>query len=524
MTRRAVFVPLLLACFACTDDTPMQAGVVATIHDANRHRATDILLVIDDSASMHDQLELFAQNLPALGEAIETSDIAADVRVAITTTSVPGPTCAGPLARGGELLTDSCREAPPEAFVASAELDGASLDYASVCASVCELDSLELRLSPVDDYGDNLAERPWLDLGNNSYGGNLPEGVSAGEALACVGLRGIGGCEFESPIAAARRALAHMTTEGDPAYGFLRDDTPLLIVFIGDEDDCSHPDSSATIFDPEGERVFWSDPLAEAPSSAVCHAASTLCDADGCVPVDRDLSGAETDDPSAAVIDSLDALQAELVALAPEREVVVSMIGGVTSNGALVWPTSDDEAWIDAFGWGPGCTNPDDGRAQPPGRLHALITESYAFSICDYDWTGVLSDVVGWTGNDFITLHCGPSGVRDLDPDTPVLEPDCEILMRDAEREATPLVECTRGEDGTFVIDAQTNDYVVPAGADRCYVLRSDAEQLTADPTDDLDDTCGDRGSDVQLVVAAYPGAPPPPRDSTYEIVCAPAL
>ena len=55
--------------------------------------------------------------------------------------------------------------------------------------------------------------------GNNSYGGNLPEGVSAGEALACVGLRGIGGCEFESPIEAALAALRRQVEETSEYVG-----------------------------------------------------------------------------------------------------------------------------------------------------------------------------------------------------------------------------------------------------------------------------------------------------------------
>lgn len=80
----------------------------------------DMILVIDDSPSMRQFSELWALNLGAFADVIEAEDLVADIRVAITTTSVPRPTCAGARAPGGEPMIDSCR-AHLEDFVGADE-------------------------------------------------------------------------------------------------------------------------------------------------------------------------------------------------------------------------------------------------------------------------------------------------------------------------------------------------------------------------------------------------------------------
>ena len=495
----------------CIEDPPEQAALLGMIYQPQQPRLGDVLIVIDDSGSMTSFQDSLAANLSAFAQVFETGNL--DVRVAITTTSVPGPTCAGPLARGGELLTDSCLAAPSQAFEAAGEFSSELVDQRAVCSNACTQQNIALRPSPLGDYGETLAIRPWLEPNNNSYGGNLPAELSFEQALTCVGLRGFGGCEFESPLAAATRALEHMNSPGDPAYGFLRDDAPLLILFIGDEDDCSHNAASATIFDPAGERVFWSNPAAQAPSSAVCHNAGTACDASGCMPLDRDLQGQPTAAYEQAALRSLIEFEARLDTLRLEREVSVTVVGGVAQTGALQWPASNDDAWIEAFGWGPGCENAMGQRAQPPGRLYQLMSaDDAAYSICGSDWSVALQGLAGWGGPQPLPW-CGPMGP---------LEVDCEVIVRTASNEIWTLPACLRDEQG-FVIDASTNDYTAPGDADRCYVLLNDPAGLTEDSSDDVSDYCVDHDHQIELKIAARPGTLPLPRDSVFELICDPA-
>ncbi|WP_146158343.1 hypothetical protein [Enhygromyxa salina] len=504
---------------ACVEDPPEQAAVVGMVVPVPAPDRLDLLIVVDDSGSMSGYQATLAANLDAIAQVLLADDVDFDVRVAITTTSVPGPTCAGPLARGGELLTDTCRAAPPQAFEAPSEFSDEVVDQREICNDACPHDQIARRPSPLDDYAEQLAIRPWFEPANNSYGGNLPGDVSFEHALSCAALRGFGGCEFESPLAAASRALEHMGSPGDPAFGFLRDDTPLMILFIGDEDDCSHHAASASMFDPEGERVFWSNPAADAPTSAVCHNAGSSCDADGCVPIDRDAHGQPTTDYADATLRSLVEFEAKLATLRLERGVFVSMIGGVTPNGLLSYAPSDDAAWIEEFGWGPGCENAMGQRAQPPGRLYQLVAPiGAASSICSADWTPALESVANKIRPQ-LPPWCGPVGVADTDPSTVLVEPDCELIVRTAADETWPVPPCVRDEQG-FVLDANLN-YAVPAGADRCHVLLTDSDQQTESLYDDISDICVDAERPLEVSIAVRPGTLPVPRDSVYALTCA---
>lgn len=494
---------ILLGCallsLGCADDVAPASSLVSSYQPFER-RPVDVLLVIDDSPSMHGHQATLAANLGAFAHVFAAEDLLLDVRVAVVTTSVAGPTCAGAFARGGELLTDACAMLPSSAFVGPGEHESEILDSSDLRDATCSLASLERRISPIDELETDLALRPWFEAPTNSYGGNLAEGLTLPAALTNVGLRGFGGCEFESPLAAADLALARVRTAGDPAFGFLRTGAPLLIVFIGDEDDCSHPASSATVFDPMGERVFWSNPDADTPTSAVCHNASTACDEQSCEIVDRDLGGELTTDPLAAVLDPVAGFAAELDGLRAEREVAILVIGGVGANGQLAWPAGapddpEDLDWRARFGWSPGCVGANGVSGQPPGRLHALASaqdaEPLAASICANDWTGVLVPV--GTGPSIVQPWCAPPEVG------PALE--CELSVR-TPIETLPLPRCAW--DG--------ESWVIPLGEDRCS---------TEAIHDDLSIECVDRGSAVEWSVVVRHGALPLPRGSVYESWCA---
>jgi uncharacterized protein YfcZ (UPF0381/DUF406 family) len=76
-----------------------------------------------------------------------------------------------------------------------------------------------------------------------------PATTLAGD-FACIAQLGDDGCGFEQQLEAALKALR---AERDEGTGFLRDNAPLAIIFISDEDDCSA--QKETFYDPADEEL-----------------------------------------------------------------------------------------------------------------------------------------------------------------------------------------------------------------------------------------------------------------------------
>jgi hypothetical protein len=546
--RRLALTPALVL-IACGPETtsgsdggegPLADGRTLTqpFEPYRRAPRIDMILVIDDSPSMRQFSERWALNLGAFADVIEAEDLVADVRVAITTTSVPGPTCTGARARGGEPMIDSCR-AHLEDFVGAdehGELGGTVEDLAASCTDRCSFDEIPRTLSPGRDEHDlgSLAVRPWIEPPHNPFGGNL-DGIEFAEALVCAGLQGFVGCTYESPIEAAARMVEHIADPSHPMFEFRRPDAALYIVMIGDEDDCSHPEDSATIFDPDGERIFWPDPQAAAPTSAVCINAGLECDEQGCALTDHALDGSPTDDPTKAVLTPTSRLQDAFAAAGefeePPYVPVIASIGGYTSNNQLFYTppgpdlSDEEQLYFDGFGVLPGCiaAAPEPApplRAGPGGRLAQVSTPDNVFSICALDWSPAL-EIFG------PGIQPGPPPVcmnfecvANLDPDAPVLVPDCVVEEIDYSGARTPLPSCVRDAAG-WVIDPETHDYRLPDGANSCWVWQTDAEQQNSDPADDPSDECVYDGLPGEVKIARRSGHPLP-YDSTYELRCRP--
>jgi hypothetical protein len=114
---------------------------------------------------------------------------------------------------------------------------------------------------------------PWID----HYEGktNVPLGSSdpleqITHAFQCIANLGCSGCKLEHTLEAGRQAL-------DPKLnvnpGFLRPDTLLVVVFVGDEDDCSA--SRTELFDPAQQAL--TDPLGPLTSFR-CTEFGLVCD------------------------------------------------------------------------------------------------------------------------------------------------------------------------------------------------------------------------------------------------------
>jgi hypothetical protein len=351
--------------------------------------AVDILLVVDNSGTMGPAQ---ARVAAAIGTLVEVLDAAgADWRIGVTTTDNGNPWCEGTTPEGGKLVASSCRARTQDfLFMGAAQADATQ----EACLDVCPEEWTEIAIA-----------EPWIAKSGDVT--NLPAGLDPVQALRCILPQGINGCGFEEQLESLYKALLRSTTAGEESFGFLRPDAVLGVLVITDEVDCSFNKNFETIFLPDGNRVFWSDPESSAPSSAVCWNAGVACSGgpgtyDECHAVDLDVDGVELPageaEQDAALLpvsrytSYLQAIEDGKKAVNPGAEVVLAVLGGFTSSGAVVYEDGIDAQHLLDFGIAPGC---DDGtiRGLPPVRMRDIADVVSAgaypskFSICDSDYT-----------------------------------------------------------------------------------------------------------------------------------------
>jgi hypothetical protein len=366
--------------------------------------AVDILLILDNSGSMGEKQSRLAQALvdPLLAP-LELGGV--DWRFAITTTDVGNLWCPPAVTNPayGHFQLRACNEHIDDF------LFGASVDMRDVaCNDICAYPPGTIHTLPSTTAGDPVAKpRPWIE----SIGGvsNLPAELDLGAVAACLVPQGINGCGFEQPLEAMALALTHAANPGKPEGGFLRDDASLLVIIVTDEVDCSHADES--IFDPAGNRMFWSDPNDNFPTSALCWNAGVQClgsppDHDDCVSANFDTYGNPTTPAQAMLhpidryVDLLTQIEQGKRALDPGADVGVLIIGGLGTDGQLHYTDTDDPSFMYDFGIGPGCVAAGDDPNQPiwglpPVRMRevgeALSSQPLA-SICAESYHDALFD------------------------------------------------------------------------------------------------------------------------------------
>lgn len=194
--RSAIVTALLIGALCACDNAPSGAVTDCDVSISPSVK-TDVLFVIDNSASMSDEQANLQANLGSFITALNASPFAQDFRVGVTTPDVttfsinpvggmPVPIAAGPGVAGA--LIGNVPAGTP------AVLDGASSTFES-------------------DF----------------------------RARVAVGVTGKG---WEQPLRAMRLALTDRIADGTNA-GFLRPGARLAVVFISDEDDCSDSDVPA---------------------------------------------------------------------------------------------------------------------------------------------------------------------------------------------------------------------------------------------------------------------------------------
>jgi len=341
-------------------------------------RAVDILFVIDNSGSMSEEQANLVTGIESLVGLLDAAEPPVDYRIAVTTTDNGNPWCGQTSPEGGSLRASSCRSRPDE-FVFNGAIMVDAFDEA--CADVCSLDALG-----IDDGAS------WIEVQRTAGTDNV--GGAVVENLRCMLPQGIDGCGFEQHLESLWKALRRSTTDGDAAFGFLREGALPAIIIVTDEVDCSYNAEWEAIFLPEGNRVFWSDPDAASPTSAVCWNAGVSCNGDSCSSVNLDIDGSEVDDASAED-------RAVLRPVSRYTDIVsdvggyVFAIHGVNGDGSVTYqPSLDDPQFQNDFGIGPGCQS-ENGRAIPPVRerelVEAISGPGNLSSICAGDLSSALT-------------------------------------------------------------------------------------------------------------------------------------
>ena len=474
------------------------------------NKDVDILFVIDNSGSMGEEQANLAANFGAFIERLEDPLVEANYRIGVTTSDNGNEWCPSGTytPEAGNLVLSSCKDRLNE-FISPSGEDVQDL----ACNDICDLDSGDLEISPTTTQFDPTPKpRPWLE--NLEGSKNIPEGVTTVEAFQCFGPQGVRGCGFESQLESMYLALHRAQTEDEDSYGFVRSNAILAVVFVTDEADCSYNKDWAEVFSQDGDRTFWSDPSANAPTSALCWNAGVQCSGDpsnydSCVAVNKDVDGnvGVPDDeavlhPMNRYIGLLDGLELEKQKLDSSQEIIVGLIGGVSLGdnqphygdiGAI------DGKWQGDYGIGPGCEapNPNDPnspiRAVPPVRL-AELTDAFSpgnmFSICDDDYRPAL-DAIADAITQQIRPACYTKCVEDLDEATELVEPECLVEEDPPGPDNTVRVEeCRKDADG-YIYDPVTGDYELPSDAvDVCYAVRTDPGGLTPSLGDDMSDAC----------------------------------
>lgn len=491
-------------------------------------RKVDILIVLDNSSSMAAEQSGLIATLDLLIDALDSYDVAADYRIAITTTDAGHPACPSSTPESGAFVLTSCSERLDE-FIADGE-GGSSDVRALACADSCGLQAHELDILPTTTTEEpEPRPRPWLERVDGRT--NLADGVELADALRCFAPQGVAGCDFESPLEAMHQALLRTQDPTDPAYGFLRVDAALLVLIITDEDDCSTAPGAASIFAADGGKLYWSDADADAPSSAVCWNAGVACVGDpsgydSCDPVNRDLTGntdvADIDAvlrPVQRYVEILDAVMEPKRALDPTARPYLALAAGVDFNGnaRYVDVGDSDPSFQRTFGIGPSCEAPGlDAdhpiRATPPARLRALheaLAPGDIASVCGDDWLYALFGAGFFHKSGGLRPACFPECVLDTDVTTAIVEPDCIVEEHLPGFElAQRMPECARDEQG-YVIEASSHDYQMPDDdVHVCHAMLTDDFGATGALSDDLSPECGRRGFNLEFKIARRPGHP----------------
>ena len=379
--------------------------------------AIDILFVFDNSGSMGEEQGALAASIDDMVSALEQIE-GISYRIGVTTTDNGNPWCGTTSPEAGKLQLSSCRQRTGEFVFNGNPPDDVT---AEACTDICTLDDIPI-LPTTTEFDPDPKPRPWIEGG---AGGTNLDGVSIGDALRCALPQGIAGCGFEQPLESAYKSMLRSSKLEEAQYGFVRSHAHLAIIFVTDEADCSNNNDYQSIFLPAsmgGNQVFWSDPTASAPTSAVCWRAGVECTGgpgvySECHASNRDTEGNQGVSDDDAVLMPISRYQDYFSVLLDEKRAqadasvflfgVVGVPPGYPAN-PIPYADAVDPTQQNDFGIGPGCTS-EFGSAMPPVREREVI-EAFQFegmatplySICEPPlanvYTGIVAQIAPYLG------------------------------------------------------------------------------------------------------------------------------
>jgi len=536
-----IVVPAAITCAACgaavpspgdsdstdTDDSASESGGSAESADTgdepgghgvslNVNRDVDVLFVIDNSGSMGEEQGLLAAGLPAFIGVLEAEGAPANYRIGVTTTDNGNPWCGSTSPEAGNLVLSSCRSRTGEfVFNGNPPADAT----AQACTDVCSLDTIEI-LPTTTELDTQPRPRPWVESieGKTNLGGD----ISTTAALQCFAPQGLVGCGFESHLESMYKSFLRSQNADEEQYGFLRSNAILAVVMLSDEGDCSYNNEYQSIFLSEAEggnpAVFWSDPDASAPTSAVCWNAGVSCEGSGmpyesCSATNKDVNGAQHVPDGEAVLHPVSRyssfvqeLENSKQQITPNQEVLVAMITGVPQDysGELIYADALDPVEQADFGIGAGCAYEDGdpmtplATARPPAREKEFAeafevgSQPNLYSICQESYAGALEAIAN-SIRDQIRPACMTTCVADTNQIMAGLQPSCSLIQE-------APAPGGGGIDET-VIEPCGAEGSLPADADVCFdVLVDDA----------LSGECADEGWNLELRLVRREGVPAP--------------
>ncbi|MCA9701124.1 MAG: VWA domain-containing protein, partial [Myxococcales bacterium] len=284
------------------------------------------------------------------------------------------------------------------------------------CNEICNLDSNQVTPIPTTtEFDPQPKPRPWLEQSGGVS--NLPAGTDMIDALGCLLPQGVNGCGFESQLEAMYLSLVRSVTTNESNYGFIRSDASLLVLIVSDEVDCSYNKQWDSIFQQDGNKVFWADPNDSFPTSALCWNAGVTCTGDpgaydSCLATNYDVNGNVTADENAAVLHPLSryqgllqGLQVDKQSINPDARIYVGLLAGVGEAGQISYAEPVDPQLDHDFGIEYACS---DGTISglPPVRMRETSEAlgggpNVRKSICASSYAPGLSELVG-----FFTSGC----------------------------------------------------------------------------------------------------------------------
>lgn len=349
-----------------------------------------ILLIVDNSGSMGEEQSRLTTGIFALTDALDAAGL--DWRLGVTTSDNGNPWCpsGSTTPEAGNLVMSSCRSRLGD-FLFSDTVDVQDI----ACTDICSLESVTINPTATD-VDPNLVPRPWIERTEGVT--NVVEPIE--DVLGCVIPQGVNGCGFEQQLESAYLTMARSINPGEPGYGFFEPGRLPVLVFLTDEADCSYNKEWSDIFTDDGGKVFWSDPFAGFPTSALCWNAGVDCSGDptnysSCDPQNKSIEGWLNVPDADAVLHPLARYNDRFA----EFGAIVFGIVGVDENGEPFYADSPDPEYQDSFGIGPGCTGAGGGTAVPPVRLRD-VAEANApqggrklYSVCGSNYGPTFADI-----------------------------------------------------------------------------------------------------------------------------------